>query len=255
MAGRSFDQADWIFGHALQTTAPHRDECKGAPPPDLSPSADPASAPASSAGGAAASDDGSSTVAVKSEGGGAGGGLRRDPAWPDGDWIRLMLCMPLPQAGDELSAIRAWDLLSGHPRRGELDRRDYGAIIDELKPKINCYGSVFPPFAPRFCPWRFGGGLMGEQVWRRGGGVRGQGCADEGARGQGSVAETGDSHDAAGDGAVRLGSFGAVGFRVVALRVVGHHINPSIHCLFKHTTKCRILSQSIQQGNHLHVMP
>jgi len=65
--------------------------------------------------------------------------LKRDPTW-DVDWIRLMLYMPQPQAGDELSAIRAWDLVRGHPRRGELDRRDYGAIIDELKPKINCYG-------------------------------------------------------------------------------------------------------------------
>ncbi len=81
-----------------------------------------------------------------------------------------MLYMPLPEAGDELSAIRAWDLVSGHPRRGELDRRDNGAIIDELKPKINCYGSVFPFLAPRFCPWRFGGGLMGAGLapwWRR----------------------------------------------------------------------------------------
>jgi hypothetical protein len=149
MAGRSFDQADWIIGHALQTTIPHRDECKGAPPPNLSPTTDPtattASAPTSnSGGGTAPSDDGSSTtVAVKSEGGasigGGGGGLKRDPAW-DADWIKLMLYMPQPQGGDELSAIRAWDLVRGHPRRGELDRMDYGAIIDELKPKINCYG-------------------------------------------------------------------------------------------------------------------
>jgi hypothetical protein len=143
MAGRSFDQADWIIGHALQTTIPHRDECKGAPPPDMSPSTDP-SAPPSNAGGAA-SDDGSSTVAVKSEGGGSvgGGGLKRDSAWPDKDWLRLMLYMPQPERGDELSAIRAWDLLCEHPRRGELNRGDYGAIIDELKPKINCYGCVF----------------------------------------------------------------------------------------------------------------
>jgi hypothetical protein len=150
MAGRSFDQADWIIGHALQTTIPHRDDCKGAPPPNLSPTTDPtlASAPTSSSGGTV-SDDGSSTVAVKSEGGGSGGGLKRDPAWPDGDWIRLMLYMPQPQGGDELSAIRAWDLVSGHPRRGELDRRDYGAIIDELKPKINCYGSVVFHFLHR----------------------------------------------------------------------------------------------------------
>jgi hypothetical protein len=158
MAGRSFDQADWIIGHALQTTIPHRDECRGAPPPDLSPSTDPTAPPSQ----AAVSDDGSSTVAVKSEGGasagaGAGVGLKRDPAW-DKDWIRLMLYMPQPAGGDELSAIQAWHLVSEHPRRAELNRGDYGAIIEELKPKINCYGYVsFLP--PVVFVWCFGAGL------------------------------------------------------------------------------------------------
>jgi hypothetical protein len=144
MAGHSFDQADWIIGHALQTTMPQLDDCKGAPPPEMSPTVDPTAPPSAPDSSRTISDDGSSTVAVKSEGGGSGGGLKRDPAW-DKDWIRLMLYMPQPVGGDELSAIRAWDLVCEHPRMGELNRGDYGAIIDELKPKINCYGCVFLP--------------------------------------------------------------------------------------------------------------
>jgi hypothetical protein len=161
MTGRSFDQDDWIIGHILQTTVPLREECRGAPPPDI-PTGDPTAAGSTSSAASAtgASDD----PAIGSGGStsGGSGGLRRNPEWPDDDWMRLMMCLPLPPAGDELSAIRAWDLVCEHPRRGELLREDYGAIIEELKPKINCYGCVyccgvfffcFLPFLPAPTPY------------------------------------------------------------------------------------------------------
>lgn len=55
-------------------------------------------------------------------------------------WMQTRIYAELGDGRDELDAIRAWQYLEQHPRLHELTEQDYATIIDDLKPKIDCYG-------------------------------------------------------------------------------------------------------------------
>jgi hypothetical protein len=57
-----------------------------------------------------------------------------------GDLSNLLdLSMRLNLDG-EITPVMAWGMVLGHPRFGELGAREFGMVVEELTPKVRCYG-------------------------------------------------------------------------------------------------------------------
>ncbi|KFY93319.1 hypothetical protein V500_03776 [Pseudogymnoascus sp. VKM F-4518 (FW-2643)] len=57
-----------------------------------------------------------------------------------GDLANLLdLSMRLNLDG-EITPVMAWGMVLGHPRFGELGARELGMVVEELRPKVRCYG-------------------------------------------------------------------------------------------------------------------
>ncbi|KFY05670.1 hypothetical protein V492_08372 [Pseudogymnoascus sp. VKM F-4246] len=40
----------------------------------------------------------------------------------------------------EITPVMAWGMVLGHPRFGELGVRQFEMVVEELRPKVRCYG-------------------------------------------------------------------------------------------------------------------
>ncbi|KFY48509.1 hypothetical protein V495_01266, partial [Pseudogymnoascus sp. VKM F-4514 (FW-929)] len=57
-----------------------------------------------------------------------------------GDLANLLdLSMRLNLDG-EITPVMAWGMVLGHPRFGELGARELTMVVEELRPKVRCYG-------------------------------------------------------------------------------------------------------------------
>jgi hypothetical protein len=57
-----------------------------------------------------------------------------------GDLANLLDLSKRLNLDGEITPVMAWGMVLAHPRVGELEERDFGKVVAELKDKIRCYG-------------------------------------------------------------------------------------------------------------------